>query len=260
MDRVPELLEDMKKAVPPAEPDLVTFSTIIKGYCNKGKLDIALQVVEDMRSEGKLTPDEVMYNSLLDGCAKEQRPNDALKLLDDMRKTGVAPSNYTLSMLVKLMGRCKRLNQAFSLIDELSQEYGLKVNIQVYTCLIQACFNSRQATRAIALHDKIISEGLTPDEMTYSVLVQGSLKAGLVEKAVYLTRCAYGLGIAKFKGPLPGIKNNALDDVVYALGGARSANAQKLLDDIAEAQSGAPRRQAKGGGKGREATPPWRRA
>merc|ERR1719265_1109521 len=221
--REPALLEDMKKAVPPAEPDLVTFSTIVKGYCNAGKLDRALRVVEDMRSEGKLTPDEVMYNSLLDGCAREQRPNDAMKLLDDMRKTGVAPSNYTLSMLVKLMGRCKRLNQAFTLISELSKEYGLKVNIQVYTCLIQACFNSRQPGKAVALHDQIIAEGLTPDEMTYSVLVQGSLKAGLIEKAVYLTRCAYGLGIAKFKGPLAGIKSNVLDDVVYALGGSTSA-------------------------------------
>jgi pentatricopeptide repeat protein len=258
MDRVPALLEDMKKAVPPAEPDLVTFSTIIKGYCNRGQVDLALQVVEDMRSEGKLTPDEVMYNSLLDGCAREQRPNDALKLLDDMRKTGVAPSNYTLSMLVKLMGRCKRLNQAFSLIAELSQEYGLKVNIQVYTCLIQACFNGRQAAKAIALHDQIIAEGLIPDQMTYSVLVRGSLKAGLVEKAVYLTRCAYGLGIAKFKGPLPGIKD--IDEVVYALGGSQSVAAKKLLDEIAEAQAAAPRRQAKGSGKGRGSTPPWRRS
>jgi pentatricopeptide repeat protein len=261
MHRVPALLEDMKKAVPPAEPDLVTFSTIVKGYCNSGSLERALQVVEDMRLEGKLVPDEVMYNSLLDGCAKEQRPSEAMKLLDDMRKTGVRPSNYTLSMLVKLMGRCKRLNQAFSIIEDLSKEYGLKVNIQVYTCLIQACFNSRQAGRAVALHDQIIAEGLIPDEMTYSVLVQGALRAGLVEKAVYLAKCAYGLGGTKFRGSPPGIKSNNLDDLISALGGPKGKDALKLLDDIAEAQMAtAPAKgKGKGNSKGRASTPPWQK-
>merc|ERR1719331_3086490 len=143
MHRVPALLQEMKAADPPIEPDLVTYSTIVKGYCSSGSLDRGLQVYKDMQSDGKHAPDEVMYNSLLDGCAREHRPDDALRLVVDMKRGGVPPSNFTLSMLVKLMGRCKRLNQAFALIAEISHEYSLKVNIQVYTCLIQACFNNR---------------------------------------------------------------------------------------------------------------------
>merc|ERR1719454_1129462 len=124
-----------------------------------------------------------MYNSLIDGCVKEHRATDALKLLDDMKKSHVAPSNYTLSIMVKLMGRCRRLNQAFTIVQNISQEYGLKVNIQVYTCLIQACFNNRQPSKAVALHDQIIKEGLLPDEMTYTVLMKGCLQAGLSDQA-----------------------------------------------------------------------------
>merc|ERR1719313_2006269 len=123
MNRVAALLEDMKTATPPVEPDIVTYSTLVKGFCNSGNLDRALCILKDMQEDGKNSPDEVMYNSLLDGCFKEQRPDDALKLLDDMKKTGIAPSNYTLSMLVKLMGRCRRLNKAFSLIDDLTAAY-----------------------------------------------------------------------------------------------------------------------------------------
>jgi len=183
MDRAPALLEDMKMAMPPVEPDIVTYSTIVKGYCNSGSLDRALEILREMKASGKYEADELMYNSLLDGCAKEHRPDDALKLLDDMKKSGVTPSNYTLSMLVKLMGRCRRLNQAFTLVEDIRREYGLKVNIQVYTCLIQACFNNRQASKAVALHEQIIKEGLLPDEMTYTVLMKGCLQAGLNDRA-----------------------------------------------------------------------------
>merc|ERR1719160_1390376 len=112
MQCVPALLEDMKAATPPVEPDIVTYSTIVKGFCNAGNLDRALKVLDDMKASGKHTPDEVMYNSLLGGCAKEHRPDEAIQILSDMRKyngyvhhrSNVAPSNYTLSMLVKLMG------------------------------------------------------------------------------------------------------------------------------------------------------------
>jgi len=260
MHRVPALLEDMKRSNPPAEPDIITYSTLVKGYCNSGGLDRALDILKDMQSEGKLAPDEVMYNSLLDGCAKEQRPNEALKLLDDMKKTGVKPSNYTLSMIVKLMGRCRRLSQAFSIIEEISSQYGLKVNIQVYTCLIQACFNNRQALKAVSLHDKIIKEGLLPDEMLYSALVKGCLNAGLVDKAVHLAKCAHGLTASKFRGTPPGINARVLDELVSALGGRQSRDAQALLAEISASKNGNSTscNYDNTSSKDRAATPPWR--
>merc|ERR1719424_122709 len=253
MNRVPALLDDMKSAVPPVEPDIVTYSTIVKGFCNSSSLDRALSVLKDMKASGKYAPDEVMYNSLLSGCAKEHRPDEALQLLSEMKKQGVAPSNYTLSMLVKLMGRCKRLNQAFIMIEDISKEYGLKINVQVYTCLIQGCFNASQPGKAVALHDKIIAEGLHPDAMTYSVLVKGCISAGLNEKAVEMARAAHGISsvLPQSRSAPSGLVAGALDELVAALGGFKSASAmavQKELGEFAPAAKG----EGKGEGKGRD--------
>merc|ERR1719380_74050 len=142
MDRVSQILEDMKACN--VEPDIITYSTIVKGYCQSGDVDRAFKVLEDMKRDGKFAPDEILYNSLLDGCAKQHRVEEALRLLTDMKASGTAPSNYTLSILVKLMGRARRLGQAFALIDDLCATHGFRPNIQVYTCLIQACIHNRQ--------------------------------------------------------------------------------------------------------------------
>merc|ERR1719387_2603621 len=99
MERVQQLLEDMKEGK--VEPDIITYSTIVKGYCLSGDVDRAFQVLEEMKRDNKFAPDEILYNSLLDGCAKQHRVDEALKLLDDMQQSGVVPSNYTLSILVK---------------------------------------------------------------------------------------------------------------------------------------------------------------
>jgi len=252
MDRVPALLQDMKTAVPPAEPDIVTYSTLVKGFCNSGALNRAMKILKEMQAEGKISPDEVMFNSLLDGCFKEQRPTEALQLLEDMKAAGVRPSNFTLSMLVKLMGRCKRLNQAFSIVEEISKEYGLKVNIQVYTCLIQACFNNRQGLKAVSLYDKIISEGVLPDEFVYSALVQGCLKTGLVPQALHIAKNAFGLAQPTCKGTPPGINPRSLDELVYALG---KTEGKAFLDEVQRGKS-----QAKGSSKGKDSNAPWNKS
>jgi len=190
-----------------------------------------------MKVKGGCTPDEVMYNSLLGGCAKEHRCDDALQLLQDMRECGIAPSNYTLSMLVKLMGRARRINQAFTILEDISNEHSLQINIQVYTCLIQGCFNCGQAGRALEVHKKIIAEGVSPDAMTYSVLIRGCLQAGMVDKAADLARCACGCGtMEKCRGDPPGLPAGCLDEVVAALGGREDENARKLTKELEDFQ------------------------
>ena len=42
----------------------------------------------------------------------------------------VVPSNYTLSILCKLLGRARRLEQAFETVKTFTREYGFKANIQ----------------------------------------------------------------------------------------------------------------------------------
>jgi len=62
---------------------------------------------------------------MLHGCAKEQRLSDALRLVQEMVNDHVWPSNYTVSMLVSLMGRCKKLSKAFDDVGSPTEEFGL---------------------------------------------------------------------------------------------------------------------------------------
>jgi len=236
MKEVPQLLEDMRRADPPALPDVVTFSTIIKGFCNSGELDKALELLANVKNKFNIQPDEVMFNSLLDGCAKQSRLDDALRLLDEMKACGVAPSNYTLSIVCKLLGRAKLLNKACEMVDSVSQEYGFTPNIQVYTCLIQACIYNRQTARALSLHDKIVREGSCRlDQKAYTAMATGCMQVGASDKAVDVVRCAYhlpGHRMEQTKDAPQGVEANCLSELIHALGGHNSAAGQALIKDL----------------------------
>merc|ERR1719409_518272 len=217
-------------------PDVITYSTLVKGYCQAGDIDMGFQVLREMTQSGKHDPDEILYNSLLDGCAKQHRVDDALNLLEDMHKNHVRPSNFTLSILVKLLGCSRRLNQAFAMVEETCKRFDLQANIHVYTCLLFACFQNRQMPRALQLHDSMITEaGVEPDERTYSVLARGCLGAGSCEKAANVVRAAYRLNPQGLVMPkrAPGIEIRVLEEVMNALSAAPNAEqlAVPLLAD-----------------------------
>merc|ERR1719502_1703273 len=235
MDRAEELFREMQASG--VSPDVITYSTLVKGYCQSGDIDRGYQVLNEMVANGVHEPDEILYNSLLDGCAKQHRVDDALKLVEDMHKHNVRPSNFTLSILVKLLGRSRRLNQAFSMVEETCKRFDLQANIHVYTCLIFACFQNRQMPRALQLHDSMITEaGVEPDESTYAVLARGCLQAGSCEKAADMVRAAYRLkpnGVVMPKRA-PGIEIRVLEEVMNALSAAPNAEqlAVPLLADL----------------------------
>lgn len=235
MEEVPKLLQDMRLADPPVLPDIITYSTIIKGFCMAGELDQGLELLKDVKRTAALKPDEVMYNSLLDGCAKQNRLDTALDLLDEMKLNGIALSNYTLSIVCKLMGRAKKVNESAAMVENTSKMYGFRPNIQVYTCLIQAFIYNGQFEQALALYSKIANDpAAIPDEKTFTVMARGFLQMANPKHAEEVVRCAFhlpGHSLQQSNGKPKGVDLACVHDVVSSLG-CGSAAGKALADDL----------------------------
>merc|ERR1719498_1105762 len=109
MDRLPQILEDMK--VSSTKPNVITYSTMLKGHCQNGNVQAGFAILDQMKKEkdSRLKPDEIMYNSLLDGCAQ----------------SGL-------------------LEEGLQLVEEITKKYRFRPNAHVYTNLIQACASNQQ--------------------------------------------------------------------------------------------------------------------
>eukprot|EP01067_Filipodium_phascolosomae_P001540 Filipodium_phascolosomae@DN2007_c0_g1_i1.p1 len=184
MDKACELLEEMTKRAG-LSPDLITYSTIIKGYCMQGDIEHSMILFDAMRRR-KIEPDAILYNSLLDGSARIQRVDLCEKLLRDMKVHGILPSNFTLTILVKLFGKMKDLEKAFSVVEDLPNKHEFEINAHVYTCLMSACNANGKTNRALEVFDKMKSRGVVPDSKTFGTLIMGCTKSGLLRRACEL--------------------------------------------------------------------------
>merc|ERR1719311_35202 len=166
---------------------------MLKGHCQNGDIQTAFSILDQMKKEARLKPDEIMYNSLLDGCAQNNLVDEGMRLLGEMQNEGVQPSNFTLSILVKLMNRARRLDRAFSIVDEITKKYNFRPNVHVYTNLVQACCSNQQQPRGINVLEQMIKERVVPDSRTYAILIRSSISRGFFEQASGLLRGALGL-------------------------------------------------------------------
>jgi len=193
MHRIPAILEDM--VAQGIEPNIITHSAIIKGYCQEGRLDSALELMDTMRQSDNTAfrPDEITYNTLLDGCARQNMYDRGMQLLEEMQEAGVQPTNFTLSVLVKVAIRGNKLDKAFELCEQLSYKYNFKLNVHVFANLMQGCVTKKNFPRALDVFTRMINERVRPDIRTYTIIVKAALIAGEAEHAAGLLRASVGL-------------------------------------------------------------------
>merc|ERR1719355_305377 len=98
-----------------------------------------------------------------------------MSLFEEMQKEGIVPSNFTLSIMIKLLNRAHKVEQAFDLVRDLPKKYKFKPNVHVYTNLMQACIANRQPKRALAVLETMVKERSQPDSKTYAILMRSSM-------------------------------------------------------------------------------------
>merc|ERR1719231_1207308 len=237
MDQVAGVQEQMQRDG--IQPNVITYSTMIKGYCQSGDIKTCFSILKRMKEEGRVWPDEIMYNSLLDGCAQNTLVDEGTALLEEMQRDGVQPSNYTLSILVKMMSRARKLDGAFAIVEDISRKYQIRPNVHVYANLILSCICNRSLKRGMQTLEKMANEGVQPDSRTYSMLIRACIQGGLHEEAAGLLRAALGLPepiptLATLRATSVHLDSSFINESVRGLAEGRRgrALAESLLSDL----------------------------
>merc|ERR1719436_897407 len=137
-------------------PDLITYSILIKANCDSHRLEEAFKLLETMLEYG-LRPDEVVFNNLLGGCCKESNAELGKRLYKEMVAAGVRPSNATFSILIRLYSQCKLLDEAVEMLRLEPAKHKVDVEARLFSQLIQCCIRARQGRRAIDVYEMMLA-------------------------------------------------------------------------------------------------------
>jgi len=173
MKRARELVAEIKNI---STPDVITFNTLIKGYCSSRDINGARAVLKEMEEAGH-RPDDVSYNCLLNASVSSGSGNfcDAWETIAMMEKAGVAVDHYTISIMMKALKKVRN-QKDLSLALQLLDRAGLDVceDEILLNNVLETCTRHRETRRLENILTNFMKSGLRPSLHTYGSLIKAS--------------------------------------------------------------------------------------
>ncbi|ESQ38916.1 hypothetical protein EUTSA_v10001849mg, partial [Eutrema salsugineum] len=97
---------------------------------------------------------------------------------------GLHPNTCTFNILVKHHCKNGDVDSAFRVVEEMKRSEISYPNLITYSTLMECLFAHSRSKKAMALFEDMISkEGISPDPMTFNVMINGVCRARQVQKA-----------------------------------------------------------------------------
>lgn len=164
------------------QPDLITYSTVIKGYCKMKNIEKVLDIYNFLQSKEEFEIDEVMFNTILDGLLKSEKYHEALKIYEHMKNKKTSRSNATYSILIKIYSKLNLVDNAWEIYNEMLN-LSIKPSLITCTSIIQILIKSKRIQKAIDIFNELIAEGAQPDQVMYNVIINGCVFNGRLQDA-----------------------------------------------------------------------------
>ncbi|XP_047950328.1 pentatricopeptide repeat-containing protein At3g06430, chloroplastic [Salvia hispanica] len=228
IDKAFFFLEQMK-ALPHCQPDVYTYSILIKACVDATRFDL-LESLYDEMSERWITPNTVTQNIVLSGYGKAGRYEDMEKVLvrmlesetsipdvwtmntiislfgndgqiemmerwyEKFRDFGIEPETRTFNILIGAYGK-KRMYDKMSSVMEHMRRLSFPWTTSTYNNVIEAFSDVGDAKHMEYTFDQMRTEGIKADTKTFCCLIRGYANAGLFHKVISSVQLAGRLEI-----------------------------------------------------------------
>ncbi|KAL9144203.1 hypothetical protein ABFS82_14G281500 [Erythranthe guttata] len=159
----------------------VVYSTILDGICTHGNLDMASELLCGMEKEdGDCKPNVVTYTTMIKGFVEKGRAKEALKILDRMDESRIKPNIVTFAAI--LDGLCKQghVEEACGVVNRFSEGGGGVENDELYSLLVMSLMRAGKKNESENIFSKMMARGMRPNGLASSNIIRTMVLEGRV--------------------------------------------------------------------------------
>ncbi|WMV32290.1 hypothetical protein MTR67_025675 [Solanum verrucosum] len=162
------------------EPDIISYSVLINGYCKEKPLAEAMQLFHEISQNGS-KPDIFTYNILLQGLFEAGKIDSAKKIFAEMLSTVLVPDLYTLCTLLNGYFKYGLVEEAMSFFNKLERKIEY-TSIEFYNVVINGLCKNSELDKARVIFEKLSLIGMLPNKMEDN----GCMPNNVNEMATYM--------------------------------------------------------------------------
>ncbi|KAL0926861.1 hypothetical protein M5K25_003114 [Dendrobium thyrsiflorum] len=173
--------------------DAVTFTIICKGFCRAGRIDELVDMIDRMRSE-VCRPDVFAYTAMVKILISEGNVDGGLRVWDEMVKDGVEADVMAYSTLIAGLCKAGRMEKGKELFKEMKKK-GFLIERAVYGALVEGFVDGGQVESGAQILKEMVGDGYRADLGIYNLLIKGFCADGKVDKALKIFQIVIMEGI-----------------------------------------------------------------
>ncbi|KAM7274736.1 hypothetical protein ACFE04_016602 [Oxalis oulophora] len=163
---------------------IVSWTAIISGYAQNGLYMKALDMYTKMEKERDVKPNEVTIASVLPACANLGALAVGERIEAYARENGFFKNLYVSNAILETYARCGKIDMAKKVFEEI----GSTRNLCTWNSMIMGLAVHGKCHEAIKFYDALLSEGTTPDDVTFVAILLACTHGGMVAKGQQLFR------------------------------------------------------------------------
>jgi pentatricopeptide repeat protein len=160
--------------------NVASWTSLMLGYVEQGMGQKALQLFALMKSQG-LKPDSASFIAALQACGSLVSLNLGKQIHEEVIKSGLLPNARVENTLIDMYGQCASVENAQKVFDQMPQR-----DIVSWTALMRAYGQSGDADKVLQLLEEMQRQGLTPNEITWTVVLFSCSHRGLIEQGLQI--------------------------------------------------------------------------
>ncbi|KAF2537624.1 hypothetical protein F2Q68_00019447 [Brassica cretica] len=163
------------------DPNVVTLSSLLNGYCHCNRISEAVALVDQMVEMG-YQPNTITFNTLIHGLFLNDKVSEAVALVDRMVAKGCQPDLFTYGVVVN--GLCKRgeIDLALDLIKKMDK-LKFEADVVIYSTVMMVFANTNTSMMHSSSSLKWRRKGLegmllltTPSLAAFAVMEDGGMR------------------------------------------------------------------------------------
>ncbi|KAL9234029.1 hypothetical protein vseg_008950 [Gypsophila vaccaria] len=164
------------------EKDCFLWSALISGYAQNGQPEEAVKTFMEMQ-RSKIRPDEFIMVSVMSACAQLGNLQLARELDSYVmnRNSFDRCCPHVVAALVDMNAKCGNMDRAMYLFNSMPRR-----DLISYCSMIQAYSLHGQGDDAVKLFHSMVSEGIVPDAVAFTVVLIACSRSSLVEEGCRL--------------------------------------------------------------------------
>ncbi|KAE8690974.1 Detected protein of unknown function [Hibiscus syriacus] len=192
------------------KPNAITYSMLIDVHFSKGDAERALDVFYEMVGV-HIALSDYTFNIIVNGLSKVGwcAMDSALRVYREMCESGISPNVITYTSMVNGLCKSDNMDLALKMHYEMKSK-GLQLDVTAFNALIDGFCKKRDMVRAVSffpnsgksgylrmksftaacklflasgLYSEMLTKGIVPDIVTYTVLLNGLYKKGQLQNA-----------------------------------------------------------------------------